>query len=220
MIKAVIYDLDDLMVDSNPLHLRAWEKLLKVYGHEFSELPESSQSKFIGMRVIDISQEIIKYFKLGIGIQEFYGKRVEIFLELVREELKPMPGLIQSIKLLKEKNYKLAIASSGAKKYINLVISKFQLGGIFDIIVTGDDVHKGKPNPETYTTACKKLNILPEDCVVLEDATVGIMAAKSAGCKCIGVKNPHTPPQDLSKADLILSNLKELTTDIINKLGK
>ena len=216
MIKAIIYDLDDLMVNSNPSHHEAWEILLSNFNYKFSDLPKEFQSKFIGMRVIDISKEIIKELNLNVEIESFYKERINIFLELVREKVEAMPGLLESLKLFKEKGLKIAIASSGTKEYIQLILSKFNINDYFDVIVSGDDVKIGKPDPETYLVTTKKLGFKVEECLVLEDATTGIESAKTAGCKCVAVRNPNTPPQNYSKADKVINSLKDLTLDITN----
>jgi len=217
MIKAIIYDLDDTMVNSDPLHARAWEELLKEYGHKFSDLPEKMRSNFIGMRVVDIVKELAAYLKLDTNPKDLYKKRIDIFLRIVEKELQVMPGLLSSLKLFKENNYKLAVASSGAKKYIELVLEKFDIKHYFDVVITGDDVKVGKPNPETYLVACEKLKLLPSECLVLEDATKGIQSAKAAGCSCIAVENPNIPAQVYPDADVVIHSLSELTLQVINK---
>ncbi len=216
MPKGVIYDLDDLMVNSDPLHLEAWNILLKEYGHSFDELPAHAGHSFIGMRVSDILKEIAEHFKLEVEFDVLYRKRTSIFLELVKKKLQPMPGLFVSLEFFKKNKFKIAMASSGAKKYIDLVLKKFKLSGYFDVIVTGDDVKHGKPNPEIFLLASKKLRLNPKDTVVLEDATKGVEAAKSAGCKCVAVFNLNTPAQDHSKADKIINSLSDIDIDLVN----
>ena len=112
MIKAVIYDMDDLMVNSDPLHAQAWEQVLQEYGHSFQELPKELRSGFIGMRVSDICEKIISHFKLEVIHEEFYNKRIKIFLELVKTKLTAMSGLHHSLDLCKNNGLKIAIASS------------------------------------------------------------------------------------------------------------
>jgi HAD superfamily hydrolase (TIGR01509 family) len=218
MIKAVIYDLDDLMVNSDPIHILAWEMLLKEFNHSFSEIPLEIRTTFIGKRIIDISKDIITALKIETDFDSFYKKRINLFLQIVRDKLEAMPGLIQSINLFKSKNLKIALASSGERRYIDLVLDKFNIRNYYDVIVSGDSVKKGKPDPETYLVACEKLGYKPEDCVVLEDAKNGIESAKSAGCKCIAIINLNTPVQDHSKADLILNSLLDVSMDKINSL--
>jgi HAD superfamily hydrolase (TIGR01509 family) len=140
-------------------------------------------------------------------------------LLLVEKELGLMPGLLETLKLLKEENYKLAIASSGVKKYIALVLNKFHIKEYFDVVITGDDVKVGKPNPETYLVAARKLGVLPAECLVLEDATKGIQSAKAAGCFCIAVKNPNVPSQTYPDADLVVNSLHDVNLDLMKRLN-
>ena len=218
MIKAVIYDMDDLMVNSDPLHIVAWEKLLTEYGHKFSDLPESTRSNFIGKRVSDICEEIINTLNLDTDFESFYEKRIKLFLDIVKDKLEVMPGLLYSLKLFKSNDYKIALASSGAQVYIDLVLDRFNIRDYFDVIVSGDSVKKGKPNPETYTVASNMLGFNPEECVVLEDAKNGIDAAIDAGCSCLAIINPNTPPQDQSRATLILNSLEEITLSKVDSI--
>ena len=218
MIKAIIFDMDDLIVNSDPLHSIAWERVLSDFGKSFDDIPSNKKSKFIGMRVIDICKEIINILGLDIDLNTFYEKRTKVFLEIVKSELELMPGLLESLELFSSNDYKIALASSGAKKYIDLVLDKFNIRKYFDIIVSGDNVSIGKPHPETYIVASKMLNLKAEECVVLEDAENGIISAIQAGCKCIAVHNPHTPYQNLSEATLSISSLKDINLDIISKI--
>ncbi|MDD4901413.1 MAG: HAD family phosphatase [Patescibacteria group bacterium] len=218
MIKAIIYDMDDLMVNSHPLHALATERLLESFNRRFMDLPENLRSKFVGMRVIDICKEIIKEFKLSIDLEAFYKQRSQLFMDLVKDELKILPGLTTSLKLFKNNDYRIALASSAVQEYINLVLDKFNLRNYFDVIVSGDSIKFGKPNPETYSLASKKLGCQPAECLVLEDAENGIISAKGAGCRCIAIINLNTPPQDRSQADIILPSLVEITLEMVKAL--
>jgi len=218
MIKAIIYDLDDLMVNSIGLHKEANKKVFKNYNVDFNKLPKELYYKFVGMRVVDILEIFIKEFNLKINLKDLEDKREKIFLELVENELEEMPGLVESLELFKTNNLKIAIASSGTRKYINLVLKKFDLENYFDIIISGDDVKNGKPNPETFIVAAEKLKTPVQNCLVLEDATNGIESAKKAGCICIAIKNSYTPKQDLSKADKILNSLSDINMEVISSL--
>lgn len=216
MIKAIIYDMDDLMINSISLHERVTDKLLQTYGHRLSDLPEDVLSSFIGIRVIDICRKIINYLKLNVDLESFYHERSALFIRSVRDEIDPMPGLQKSLKLFKSNNFLIALTSSGTKEYIDIILDKFNIRDYFDAIISGDDVAKGKPDPEPYLVTCQKLNLNPTECLVLEDAANGIASAKAAGCHCFAIKNPHTPPQDLSQADLIFNSLSEITINKIN----
>ena len=210
--------MDDLMVNSHPLHIEASERVFKKYKVSQKALPEKVRGGFVGMRVSEILKKLIKIYKLKIDYKKLYNEREKIFLDLVYKKLKMMPGLLKSLKLIKENGYQIAIASSGTKKYINTVLDKFKIAGYFNVIVSGDDVRLGKPNPETYIVAARKLGLKPEETLVLEDATKGIKAAKAAKCKCIAVPSPYTPRQNLQGANLKLNSLKELNLRLIKSL--
>jgi beta-phosphoglucomutase-like phosphatase (HAD superfamily) len=219
MIKAVIYDLDDTMVNSGPLHKRSWKKLLNEYGYKFSDIPEKIRSDFLGKKIIDNIQTVMNYFKLNESKNILFEKRIDIFLKLAEKDLQTMSGLLFSLKLFKKNNYKLAIATSGTKRYIDLVLRKFNIKKFFEVIVTEDDVKSGKPDPEPYLVTAKKLSLRPQECLVLEDAANGVKSAKTAGCACIAIRNKNSFVQDLSKADLVLDSLGELNLKIISQFN-
>ena len=123
-----------------------------------------------------------------------------------------MPGLNESLSYYRQKEFKIALASSGTKKYIEMVLDRFKIKDYFDVVISGDHVKHGKPHPEVYEIALEKLGVKPSESVVLEDAEVGIESAKGAGCFCVAVTNPYTPKQDLSKADKVIHSLNEINT--------
>lgn len=216
MIKAVIFDMDDLMINSYPIHILADDELLKHYGHNLSEISEKTRRESIGKRVIDDIVMVIEYFKIEKAVEELFSERQKIFFELIKEKIEPMPGLFKIIGMLKKEKYDLAIGSSGTKDYIELVLKKPNLN--FRVIVSGEYVKNGKPDPEIFLLAAKRLNMNAEDCLVLEDSTNGILAAKNAGMKVIAVRNNYTPKQDLSKADLVVDSLDKITIGMIRGL--
>lgn len=215
MIKAIIYDVNGTMVNSVPLHDRAWRELLRHYGYEYDDLPVEMRSGFIGMRVLDVLRDITVYLRLSVNVKDVYNKRREIFLAIAAEELELMPGLMSSLMLFKKNKYKVAIASSGAKKYIELVLTKFRLNGYFDVIITGDDVLNSKPNPEIYLSASKKLGFFPSECLAFEDSAKGVQAAKDAGCKCIAVENACMLSRSNVRADAVVGSLNEVNLTLV-----
>ena len=219
MIKAAIYDLDDLMVNSDPLHKEAWDIVLSRYGRSIMEISEEKRTGWIGMRLIDVSKQIHEELKLPITLEQFYADRKKVFMDLVKESLTEMPGLQHSLELFKKNGFRIAIASSGTTEYIGTVLKMFNISEYFETIVSGEDVKVGKPDPEPYLVACRKLGLPPSECVVLEDATKGIQSAKSAGCYCIAVRNTYTLPQDLGKADVALNSLNQVSLEMVRSLG-
>jgi len=218
MIKAIIYDLDNVIVNSSPLHVRALEAVLNQYGITYNDLPFEDRARFVGMRVGDVIKEVTEKFNLKREAEIINQERRAIFLDLVNKELALMPGLIRSLDLFKKK-FKIGLATLGKRSYVNLVFDKFNLSEYFNVTVAGDEVVKAKPDPEIYLVAAAKLGLQPNQCLAIEDATLGIESAKNADCKCLAVASPYTPAQDLSKADLVLKSLEEISEDFIKSLS-
>ncbi|MFP3908687.1 MAG: HAD family hydrolase [Archaeoglobaceae archaeon] len=214
-VKGIIYDMDDLLVDSHRLHVRSVEAVIEQYGRTINDIPQWLWSESMGKRLIDFLHDLVKVLDLKESVETLNQRRSEVFLKLVEEELQPLPGALESLDLLNN-HFKIGLASSGTRKYLEMVVDRFDIRKCFQVIVSGDEVEYGKPHPEVYLTASRKLGLNANECLVFEDATHGIRSAKEAGCKCIGVKNPNTPPQDLSEADMVLNSLEELTIDMVN----
>lgn len=217
MIKAVLFDLDDLMVNSEPLHVKASAVVFEPYGVDLNTLPFEVVSSFFGIRVIEILGIIADHYGLNhVDIKSLMKKREEIFLKLVRDELEMMPGLPDIVALVKKLGLRRALASSGTRVYIETVIEKFGLNEFFETYVSGDMVEHGKPAPDVFLEAARRLGVRPEECVVLEDAFKGVSAAKSAGMYCIGVDNQLSPyKQDLRAADHIVKRLDEIDENLL-----
>lgn len=109
----------------------------------------------------------------------------------------------------------MALASSNNRKTVDLIVEKFNLDKYLSVIMSGEDVKEGKPNPEIFIKTAEKLGLSPTDCIVIEDAENGVLAAKSAEMKCIGLKNPGSGNQDLSKADLVVNSFQELDLGLL-----
>lgn len=218
MIKAAIYDMDDLLVNSCAIHFKSLRAVFSRRDSNFDSIPEPILESFVGKRLIDIIEEATTFFRLPDDPKALNQERETIFLELAEKELELLPGAKKSLEMFRTNGLIIALASSATHAYIDLVLRKFSLEPFFSAIVSGQDVARGKPDPETYRKAAEKLGTPPEQCVVLEDAANGIAAAKGAGCKCIGVINTFTPPQDRSKADLVINSLEEIAMDMIISL--
>ncbi|UCG95233.1 MAG: HAD family phosphatase [archaeon] len=218
MIKAVIYDMDGLFADSEGLHTVAWDEFLERFGHKITDIPDEIRRGFTGIRIIDGMVQIKEILNLGDNLEDLYKERERVWIKIVREKLQPMPGAMESLELFRKNGLKTAITSSGSKEYIQTVLDKFYLRKYFDVVVTGDDVKKGKPDPEPYMVTCQKLGLKPEECLVLEDAERGVASAKNAGCKCVAIQNPRTPSQDFSQADLVLDSLEDINMQILKSL--
>ena len=212
---AIIYDFDDLMYNSGPLHEAATQQAFAQFGIEYAS-DEDMRTTFYGRRIPEVTDIIFEYVQADIDKDEFTRCRDEIFLTMVEDSLEPMRGLDTVIALTKRLGLRRAIASSGMLAYITAALERFGLAGFFETIVTGEHVANGKPHPDLFLTAAERLQVKPKACVVLEDSTAGVEAAKRASMRVIGVCNPHALlPQDLSKADIIVEHLGEISEEMI-----
>jgi len=131
---------------------------------------------------------------------------------------KEIPGIKKILEELRDKKIKTAVASSSPKELIEKVIKGFDLCKYFDVLISGEEVEKGKPNPDIFLYTAKKLKVNIKNCIVIEDSTNGVKAAKKAGTKCIGFNNPDTHGQDLSKADIVINKFDILNYELLKSL--
>lgn len=207
MVKAVIFDLDGVLVDSHQVHEDASQKFLENYG----KLHFSSLSSHSGKRIVDIVAEYKDIYNLPGNVDDLYQKRQQIFYGLVKENLELYPSVLSLLQKLKNRNIKIAIATSGDAFYLKIIFEKFpKLKSFIDSLVTGDDVARGKPYPDIFIKTAQKLNLQPYECVVVEDSTNGILAAKAAGMAVLAVPSIYYSDADYSSADKIFENLRDI----------
>ena len=216
MIKAVIFDMDGILVDSGSLHRKIEDIVLKQYGYSFKDI-EGMYPDFIGRTLLDCCKMMVEHLNLPATPEEFAKKRKELYLGSIKD-LKAMPEAADRVCEAKEKGYMTAIATSGVRQYVELVLDLLNIRDKIDLYVCADDIAHSKPHPEIYFKTADKLGLKPEECVVLEDAKNGVVSAKAAGMKCIGIQEGEVNDQDLSTADIIVQNMKTLDLTIIKKL--
>jgi HAD superfamily hydrolase (TIGR01509 family) len=204
MIRAVIFDMDGLMIDSEPLQKEAWQATLRRYGHE---MDEALFAQLIGLRISEDAVRLRDRFNLPVTAEVLLRQRTESFLAGLPGRLRAMPGLSELIADLRARGLKRALATSGERRYVAMVMSELNLDGAFDATVVAEDVTRGKPAPDVYLLAAERLGLPPAQCLVLEDAPNGVAAAKAARMKCVAVPNQYTRVLDLSAADVVLPSL-------------
>lgn len=211
---AIIFDMDGVLADTGPIHFKSWVKLAKEIGYdytrEFFEETFGQQSPPIVRKLVgpDIEEKLINQWA---DLKERY------YREMVKDKLKPLPGVIEIIRILKEKGFRLAVGSSGPSENVLLLLNSLKIKEFFDVVITAEDVNKGKPEPDVFLIAAQKVNINPKNCIVIEDAPVGITAARRAGIKCIALTTTH-PDFELIGADIITPDLSSINLDDILKL--
>jgi HAD superfamily hydrolase (TIGR01509 family) len=213
-IRAAIFDFDELLINLQTHHFAADRAAMAALGHDYDDLPEAIRFGGSGRRISELLAEMQTHFGIAESVDALMRRRQEHFLVALRDApvLPAMPGAVEAVNALYDAGYPLAVASSGIREYIALVLDRLGIADRFRVVITGADVTHGKPHPEPYLVTAARLGVPPAACVVFEDATVGVVAAKAAGMRCIAVPNPEaTQPQDLSAADLILPSLTDFT---------
>jgi len=220
-IRAAIFDFDELLINLQTLHFAADRAALVALGHDYDDLPDAIRLGSSGRRISELLAEMRAHFGVADSVDTLMQRRQEHFLAALRNAptLPAMPGAVAAITALSAAGYPLAVTSSGIREYITLVLDRLGIAERFAVIVTGADVTHGKPHPEPYLITAQRLSLPPATCVVFEDATVGVLAAKAAGMRCIAVPNPDAlQPQDLTAADLVLPSLTDFTPALLDSM--
>jgi HAD superfamily hydrolase (TIGR01509 family) len=217
MIKAVIFDMDGVMIDSEPIWEKTEKILLKRRGINYEP---AYREKIVGLNQRDSALLLKETFGLPESIEELIEERISILLDLYKKELKPIPGLTHLLEQLKGKGFLIALASSSPLRVINFVLDQFSLKGFFSAIVSGEMVGRGKPYPDIYLYVADKLRVTPNECIVIEDSINGVRAAKRAGMRCIAIPDKRLPLDKFMEADVIVDRLSEVDVCLINSLDK
>ena len=208
-IKAIIFDLDGVVVDSEKLHEKSIDTVLKKNGIEIQIAHHRNLKKELsGKRMNDVWEFLKDYFKIDDTTNSLLDQSNKEFFVLLEEQMKLMKDFEKFLDDTKNK-YRTALTTSGRRPYIERLEKKFSISKYFDVIIIGDDVKNGKPDPESYLLTCKKLRIKPEEAVVIEDTPNGIKAAKAAGCVCIAVTFTFSR-EHLEEADFIADSYKDI----------
>ncbi len=210
MLKAVIFDLDGVIVNTVPVHFEAWKKMFSEYGKNFTF--EDYKNKVDGIPRIDGAKAILTDLDEST-LSEAATKKQSYFLEfLAQEPIQQYDTTVNLIHDLKKQHIKVAVISSS--KNCKFVLDKIKLTQFLDIIITGNDITKGKPDPQVFLLAATRLNTPPSECVVFEDAVLGVQAAKNAGMFCVGIDR-YKSPDRLKKADIVIDDAGKIIAEIL-----
>jgi len=212
--KGVLFDMDGVLVDSGPLHKESWRRIARELGRP---MEDAFFHRTFGMRNEEILEELLGP-DLDPEEKARLGRRKEeIYRELARERLEAAPGAAGLVRALKEAGFRLALASSGPRANVELVLDVTGLGREMDAYVCAEDVSRGKPDPQVFLEAARRLGLAPERCVVVEDALVGIQAARRAGMRVVGVTGGREG-SFLREADRVVSSLEALSPRVFEEL--
>ncbi|HLF51828.1 HAD family hydrolase [Flavobacterium sp.] len=217
MIKTVIFDMDGVIVDTEPVHRYA-------YFQHFDELnipvTEEMFTSFTGNSTRNVFQRIKTIFNLEDEVEDLIQRKRAIFNDAFdyKEDLELLEGVEKLIKDLHQNGMQLILASSASKVTIERVFKRFGLHQYFTHIVSGEDFPKSKPHPAIFEHAASLSIASKENCIVIEDSTNGIIAAKAAGIYCVGYNSIHSKLQNLSEADIVINHFEELSFEKITQL--
>lgn len=218
MIKAVIFDMDGLMIDSEPLNSKAISQVIMEYG-KVPIVKKSGLVHTVGLKGDKIWEELAIIHKINESIEVLREKRRSVYLQILKTtSITIMPGIKDLLMTFKKKNMPLALASNSPRKHIEFILKRLKLFHYFPVITTADEVTRPKPFADIYLKSAEKLQIDSSSCLVLEDSESGVIAGKGAGMKVIAVPNQYTKHQDFSKADLVTFSLENITWDISSQL--
>ncbi|KKN42790.1 hypothetical protein LCGC14_0709680 [marine sediment metagenome] len=210
----VIFDMDGVLIDSGSLHFESWVKIAKEMGVKFSK---KFFEQVFGQQSTTIIRKLVGSKVDQILVEQWAILKENHYREIARNKLEPLPGVIRILSELKRIGFKLAVGSSGPPENVALTLNTLNITKYFDTIITAAEVEKGKPEPDVFLIAAKNLKIKPKNCLVIEDAPVGIEAAKRAGMLSVALTTTHSK-KELFGARLIIRDLSVITITEIIKL--
>lgn len=212
-IQAVIFDMDGVISDTQKLHAKVESDLLGR--HDINIPPEEITRKFAGVKTSEFFDELLKNQPKPYNLSDLMAEKWQRMENLASQSIDAVDGSVGLIKTFHSAGLKLAVASASSFVYVERIIKGLGLENYFEILVGGDMVKNGKPNPEIFLLAASKLGVEPENCLVIEDGASGMRAASAAGMKCIGLvesKSKEYPTQNL-----VLS-LREINLEYLDNL--
>lgn len=217
MIRTVIFDMDGVIVDTEPVHYYAFRQHFKELE---IDVPDEMYATFTGNSTRNVYERLKEIFALSEEVEKLIDIKRAIFNDAFdkKEDLFLLDGVEDLIKDLHQNGMQLILASSSAKVTIERIFTRFNLHQYFSHIVSGEDFPKSKPDPAIFEYAAS-LSVAPKSqCIVIEDSTNGIKAAKAAGIYCIGYDSAHSKLQDLSLADVVIKHFSELNFETVRDL--
>lgn len=213
MIAAVVFDMDGVLIHSEEV----WDAVREAYVRERGGRYDAEvQRAMMGMSSLEWSRYLHETAGVPDAPEEINAEVVRRMLESYRDHLPLVPGAVDAVRRLAER-YPLGLASSSNRELIDAVLEVAGLAPSFRVTVSSEEVGRGKPAPDVYLEAARRLGVAPERCAAVEDSHGGIRAAKAAGMKVIAFPNPTYPPDEeaLAQADVVIRSLDELTPELV-----
>jgi HAD superfamily hydrolase (TIGR01509 family) len=215
-ISAVVFDMDGVLVDTEHLWDEVREELTTEWGGRYT--PEA-QEAMMGMSSLEWSRYLHETVGLREAPERINQEVVRRMLARYGVELPVIPGAIEAVRRLDAAGYRLAVASSSNRELIDAVLRRLELAALFEVTVSSEEVERGKPAPDVYLEAARRLEVEPAECVAIEDSASGIRAARAAGMRVIAYPNRLYPPADevLEMADVVIETLSALDPELARR---
>lgn len=209
MVKAVLFDMDGVIINSEPLHYKAYHKMFDEVG---ISVESSLYESFTGMATLPICQILVDHFNLSYSAEALVASKRKHFKDLFFNDpdLQLIDGVLERIQDYYTNGLTLVLASSASMPNINNVFTRFDLDQYFVAKLSGADLQESKPHPEIFIKAAEASGHDKSTCMVIEDSTNGIKAAKAAGIYCVGYDSPNSKNQDYSQADKVIHSFEEI----------
>lgn len=209
MIKAIIFDMDGVLVDSEPFHI-------EIEKRQFLQnqilVSDEEHHEYMGVSSEVMWQKIAERHSVSLPVEELIeqnrSETFRFFSEL--NEIPVMPGLVDLLEKLRQKNYPMAVASSSVPEIIGLILEKTGLRKYFTVVVSSQEAGKSKPAPDVFLLAARKLGMSPDNCVIIEDSENGIKAAHAAQMSCVAYQGPGANPLSQKDADAVVRSFSQL----------
>jgi len=214
--QAVIFDMDGVLVDSEPYHVQNEKLMFHKLGVDISD---SEHARYMGTATDVMWEQIIRDRNLKLDVAEITNQTIQQEIPYFQslDKMDPMPGLVNLLENLQEYGIPMAVASSSDKAIINIILDKSRLRKYFKHTVSSGEIGKSKPEPDVFLHAAKLLGVAPENCLVFEDSKNGIKAAKAAGMYCIAYSGGDSGNQDQTQADHRIADFNEIDVEMLLK---
>jgi HAD superfamily hydrolase (TIGR01509 family) len=217
MKRCVIFDMDGVIINSEPIHQELERKIFIRLG---INVTKEIHHTLVGATDEYLWTQLGKLFRLPYKVPDIIKLKKSLYLDHLKQDtsVRPIPYVTGLIEELHRNNFFLVLASSSPHEQIEYILNIFKIRHYFHATISGEDVDAGKPDPEMFIKAAGLVKCHPDNCVVIEDTCIGVTAAKRAKMKCIGFINPDSGNQDLTGSDIILNSFKELSVLSVKEL--
>jgi HAD superfamily hydrolase (TIGR01509 family) len=215
--RAVIFDLDGVIWDGEPLYHEAFNVVLAPYEHAVSE---SDYSQIIGLSVEAAWEWVRQHCSLTESPAVFYRAYNDAVLQLMKQPRKPLPGVADLLTQLKARGIRVGLASASLRQWVDTTLDGLGLNGAFATTVTASEVEQSKPAPDLYVTAAERLGVPPGECLAFEDTPSGIASAKAAGMFAVQVRASSTALPPLPKADMVIDKYADFDLSVLEEAGR